>query len=112
MTIKKLAKDLKPGDKFRLPPEVATVKSVKDLNTRLPTQTSNLLLVEANAASGPYRGKDGEFVISGDQKVEVMPLAPWPQRLLKVAKKNPESLFVIALVALCAAVYYGAEFFG
>lgn len=106
MAIKKLAKDLKPGDRIKLSPETALIESVKDLNVRIPSKSNNLLLITSKAKTGPFRDKEGEFVISGDEKIEVIPNDPWGKRALNWAKKHPESLFLVAVLAFTAGLYY------
>lgn len=69
------AKDLRPGDTVRLVYEI-TITSVDDLDTLIPSESPNMLVLSGSVIKGPMRGKDGTFAILGDEKVEATLRAP------------------------------------
>ena len=67
-----LAKNLKPGDVFKLPPENISIKHIENLSKRLSTPTANALVVKGVAKSGPWRNVEGEVVLLASDKVELV----------------------------------------
>lgn len=64
------ARDIMPGDVVRLVYEIK-IDSVDDLDTVIPTQTSDILFIKGTVKKGPLRGKTGEFAVHGNDRLEV-----------------------------------------
>lgn len=64
------ARDLRVGDTIRLVYEIE-VTSIDDLDTKLPCESTDLFFIKGNVSKGPLRGRDGEFAINGDHKLDV-----------------------------------------
>lgn len=82
-TKKKLAKDLKVGNKFKVPAETATILSIKKIDAKIPSMTKGLLIYECQMNSGPWKGSKAEFVISEDEKMEYIRNKRWYHSILE-----------------------------
>lgn len=65
-------KDLQPGTKVKLT-DVVIIKHIDDMNVRIPTKSENVFLISTSCVTGPFRSQNGEFVVTGDTEVEIIP---------------------------------------
>ena len=66
-----LVSDLQVGDTIRITQDVE-VTDITDLNKMKPTVTKKLKLIKATAVSGGWRDSKGEFIISEQEKIELV----------------------------------------
>ena len=66
-----LVSDLQVGDTIRITQDVE-INDITDLNKMKPTVTKRLKLIKATAVSGGWRDAKGEFIISEQEKIELV----------------------------------------
>ena len=66
-----LVSDLQVGDTIRITQDVE-INDITDLNKMKPTITKKLKLIKATAVSGGWRDAKGEFIISEQEKIELV----------------------------------------
>lgn len=74
------AKDLRAGDVVRLVYEIE-VREIVDLDTVIPSESSNLFFIKSTVVRGPMRGKEGEFAINGEDKLDILIRKSWWDRM-------------------------------
>lgn len=77
------AKNLKMGDRFKVPAAFATVAEVKKFDGA--TLDTNILVFTVIGDEGPFKGAKTVIIVHSGDKVDKLLRHPWPRRLFEWA---------------------------
>ena len=75
------AKNLKAGDRFKVPSAFCTVTEVKKFDGA--TLDTNILVFTISGDEGPFRGTKTVIIVHSGDKVDKLLRHPWPRRLFE-----------------------------
>lgn len=88
MAVRRTARNVKIGDVIKLPAQVVRVTDKKVLSDLIATPTTKQFAFGGVSVNGPWKGKEGNFALLHDEKIEVVSSLNILQKLRAWWRKN------------------------